>query len=150
MRSNPDTVLKAIKRSLKPRSRSAAEFGGHGNVAAITLALLAVLSRYGIDDVPSLSPWYFPSADEYRVKLEHAGFRVDSIQLFPRPVVIPTGMRGWLETFAGPFFRVLPKHEHAGALSETVDLLRPALGDAEGRWTVNYIRLRFLAHTQWR
>jgi len=145
MKREPDAVLNAVRRSLKPGGRFAGEFGGHGNVAAITVALTAVLSHHGIEGAGSLSPWYFPTTDEYRVKLEHSGFRVDSIELLPRPTVLPTDMRGWLETFAGPFFHVLPRQERADRLDETVNLLRPALCDTQGRWTVDYVRLRFLA-----
>ena len=148
MKNDPDAVLQGVRRSLKPGGRFAGEFGGHGNVAAITVALRAVLGGHGIQDSSSFSPWYFPSADEYRAKLEDAGFRVDSIELFPRPVILPTEMRGWLETFAGPFSQALPQQERAGALDEVVDLLRPALCDAEGHWTVDYVRLRFLVHVR--
>ncbi|HKT11085.1 MAG TPA: methyltransferase domain-containing protein [Terriglobia bacterium] len=145
MKRDPDAVLRGVRRSLKPGGRFAGEFGGHGNVAAITVALLAVLHRHGIKDVASLHPWYFPTAEEYRSKLETAGFHVKSIELFPRPVILPTDMRGWVQTFAGPFTQALPQHERAGALDEVVGLLRPALCDSEGHWTVDYVRLRFLA-----
>lgn len=148
MKRDQDVVLGAVRRALKPGARFVAEFGGHGNVAAITVALLAVLSRHGVESAASLSPWYFPTTDEYQAKLEHAGFRVDSIELIPRPVVLPTDMYGWLETFAGPFFGVLPQRERAGALDETVELLRPALCSGGGRWTVDYVRLRFLARAR--
>ena len=148
MKRDPDAVLCGVRRSLKPGGRFAAEFGGHGNVAAITVALVAVLSRHGIESAVSLSPWYFPTADEYRAKLEHAGFHVESIELIPRLTLLPTDMRGWLETFAGPFFSVLPEVQRASAIAEAVDLLRPALCDTEGRWTVDYVRLRFLARTR--
>lgn len=145
MSRDPDAVLRGVRRSLKSGGRFAAEFGGHGNVAAITVALVAVLGRRGIDDAASLSPWYFPTTDEYRAKLEQAGFRVESMELIPRPTILPTDMHGWLETFGGPFIGVLPEHERAAALGEAVDILRPALCDMEGRWTVDYVRLRFLA-----
>ncbi len=145
MKRDPDAVLAAVRRALKPGGRFAAEFGGHGNVAAITVALLAVLSRHGIESAASLSPWYFPTPDEYQAKLEHAGFRVDFIELIPRPTILPTDMRGWLETFAGRFFNPLPQCERADALGEAVELLRPALCDTAGHWTVDYVRLRFLA-----
>lgn len=148
MKRDPDAVLAAIRKSLKPGGRFAAEFGGHGNVAAITVALVAVLRRRGAVNAESLSPWYFPNTDEYGAKLEHAGFRVDSIELFPRPVVIPTDMRGWLETFARSFLGVLPQAERDGALDETIELLRPALCDGNGHWTVDYVRLRLLARTR--
>jgi len=148
MKRDPDAVLRGVRRSLKPGGRFVAEFGGHGNVAAIAVALVAVLSRHGIENAASLSPWYFPTTDEYRTKLERVGFRVDSIELFPRPTLLPTDMRGWLETFAGPFFSALPEPERADALNETVDLLRSAVCDTQGRWTVHYVRLRFLARTE--
>jgi|SRR5579875_410812 len=147
MKRDPDAVLRSVRKSLKPGGRFAGEFGGHANVAAITVALLAVLRRRGVEDPENLSPWYFPSGDEYRSKLECAGFRVDSIELFPRPVVLPTDMRGWLETFGLPFFRTLPESQRHGAIDEAVELLRPALCDSAGRWTVDYVRLRFLART---
>ena len=146
MKRDPDAVLNAVRRSLKPGARFAGEFGGHGNVAAITVGLLAVLERHGVEDAASLNPWYFPTTEEYQEKLENAGFRVDSIALIPRPTVLPTDMHGWLETFAGPFFHALPQSDRTGALDEVVGLLRPALCDTNGRWTVDYVRLRFLAH----
>jgi SAM-dependent methyltransferase len=146
MKLDPDAVVKGVKRSLKPGGRFAGEFGGHGNVAAITVALLAVLGRPGVGEPAPLSPWYFPTASEYSEKLERAGFSVDSIELFPRPTIIPTDMRGWLETFARSFFRALPQSDRDGALDEVVDLLRPALCDSTGHWTVDYVRLRFLVH----
>lgn len=145
MKHDPDGVLRSVRRSLKPGGRFAAEFGGHGNVAAIAVALLAVLARRGVQNADSLSPWYFPTSFQYRTKLERAGFSVDSIELIPRPTVLPTGMSGWLETFAGPFFQALSHQDRAEALGEAVDLLRPALCDGEGHWTVDYVRLRFLA-----
>lgn len=146
MKGDPDSVLKGVRRSLKAGGRFAGEFGGHGNVAAIMVALLAVLSRHGVETPVSLSPWYFPTVGEYKDKLEHAGFGVDSLELFPRPTVLPTDMRGWLETFARPFFNVLPHIHRENALGEVIELLRPTLCDSESRWIVDYVRLRFLAH----
>lgn len=146
MKRDPDAVLEGVRRSLKPGGRFVGEFGGHGNVAAITVALLAVLSRRGVEAPASRSPWYFPTCNEYRDELERAGFSVESMELFPRPTILPTDMRGWLETFARPFFNVIPQTDRGGALDEVVDLLRQALCDSEGRWTVDYVRLRFLAH----
>lgn len=147
MKRDPDAVLRSVRKSLKPGGRFAGEFGGHANVAAITVALLAVLRRRGVENAEGVNPWYFPSADDYRSKLQRAGFRVISIELFPRPVVLPTDMRGWLETFGLAFFRTLPEDQRTEAMDEAVELLRPALCDSAGRWTVDYVRLSFLAHT---
>lgn len=140
----PDAVLAGVKRALRPGGRFVAEFGGHGNVAAIVVALLAVLARRDIDGVP-LMPWYFPSDQDYRQKLEQHGFSVRSIQLIPRPTPLPTDMAGWLDTFTESFFRPLPKQDRVTAREEVLALLRPVLCDSQGRWTADYMRLRFAA-----
>src|SRR5580698_7637076 len=42
-----DAMIAGVKRALKPGGRFVAEMGGHGNVAAIHVALIAVLERHG-------------------------------------------------------------------------------------------------------
>jgi len=145
MKHNPDAVIQGVGRALKPRGRFAAEMGGHGCVAAITVALCATLERYGVENAASLIPWYFPTPDDYRERLERAGFEVESIALISRPTPLPTGMRGWLETFAIPFTKSVLKEERPAFLNEVTERLRPALCDDKGRWTADYMRLRFLA-----
>jgi len=145
MKRHPDVVLQGVRRALKPGGRFAAEMGGHGCVAAIVVALCATLEKHGIAQPASFIPWYFPTVEDYRVRLERAGFRAEYIALIPRPTPLPTGMRGWLETFAIPFTNLLPEGEHAGFLDEVTERLRPALCDEQGRWTADYVRLRFLA-----
>ena len=54
-------------------------------------------------------------------------------------------MAGWLETFAEGIFARLPPQERPAARDETIALLRPCLCDTEGRWTADYVRLRFAA-----
>lgn len=139
-----DAAVAAVRRSLKPGGRFVGEFGGHGNVAAIVTALVAVLDRRGID-ATTVHPWFYPTPDDYAARLGRAGFDVREIALVPRPTPLPTGMAGWLHTFAASFFDALPIDERAAALEETVTLLAPALRDAQGRWTADYVRLRFAA-----
>lgn len=141
---NHAAVLQGVFRALRPGGRFVAEFGGHGNVAAIVVALGAVLKQRGID-VRSVSPWTFPSAAEFRADLETAGFSVETIAIHPRPTPLPTGMRGWLETFADPFYAAIPVAGRAAAVDETIALLSPALADRGGAWTADYVRLRFRA-----
>ena len=144
MKRDPDAVIQGVRRALKPGGRFVAEMGGHGNVAAITVALCATIEKYGAKG-EAMIPWYFPSADEYRQRLERAGFRTDYIELIPRPTPLPTGMRGWLETFVIPFTNSVPKEARSEFLNEVTDRLRPVLCDASGHWTADYVRLRFLA-----
>ena len=46
--SDQDAVLRGVHRALKPGGRFVAECGGQGNIAAIRVALLAVLTPLGI------------------------------------------------------------------------------------------------------
>jgi trans-aconitate methyltransferase len=139
-----DALIAGVARALKPGGRFVAEMGGHACVAAVMTAMLAVLARRGIDG-KRLIPWYFPTVDDYRARLERGGFAVDYIELIPRPTPLPTDMAGWLQTFANPFVADLPEADRANAISEAVELLRPALCDDRGRWTADYTRLRFKA-----
>jgi len=144
MKRDPDAVIQGVRRALKRGGRFVAEMGGHGNVAAIAVALSATLENYGVKDSSGIIPWYFPSPDEYRARLEQAGFRVEYIELIPRPTPLPTGMRGWLETFAIPFTNSVPPEARSRFLDDVTERLRPALCDASDCWTADYVRLRFL------
>ena len=147
MTTDPDAVISGVRRALKAGGRFVAEMGGHGCVAAIKVAMGAVLERRGID-TKSINPWYFPTVDDYRGRLERGGFAVDYIELIPRPTPLPTNMSGWLDTFGEPYFRRLPESERAGARDEVVAMLRPVLCDEQGRWTADYMRLRFAARAR--
>jgi trans-aconitate methyltransferase len=139
-----DAVIAGVRCALKPGGRFVGEFGGHGNVAAIRRALIAVLKGRGINGA-ALSPWYFPTAEEYREKLEAHAFEVETIRIIPRPTPLPTDMRGWLETFAGAFLAEIDEAERPLVLDEVTSLLAPSLRDAGGRWIADYVRLRFAA-----
>ncbi|MGI9449947.1 MAG: class I SAM-dependent methyltransferase [Geminicoccaceae bacterium] len=141
---DPDAVIAGVVRALKPEGRFVGEFGGHGNVAAITVALIATLDKRGIDSAGAL-PWYFPTPTAYRAKLEDHGFVVETIDLIPRPTPLPTDMAGWLRTMAGPFLAALPSAEREDAIDDVLNLLRPSLCDDQGHWTADYVRLRFAA-----
>jgi trans-aconitate methyltransferase len=148
MKPDRDEVIAGVYRALKPGGRFVAEMGGHGCVAAITIAMIAVLERHGIKDGAATIPWYFPTVDDYRGRLERAGFKVEYIELIPRPTPLPTNMAGWIELFAQPFLNRLTADQRPGAVAEVVEMLRPVLCDEQGRWTGDYIRLRFAASRQ--
>jgi trans-aconitate methyltransferase len=139
-----DTVIDGVWRALRPGGRFVAEFGGHGCVRTIETALLAALDRRGID-TRNASPWYFPTDAEYRGRLERRGFRVDWIALIPRPTPLPGDVTGWLETFAETFTALVPAAERPAFVAEVREVLRPALADAAGNWTADYVRLRVAA-----
>jgi len=137
-----DAVLRGVARALKPGGRFVAEFGGHTNVAAIAVAIRAVFRSHG---VTMDAPWYYPTPDEYRDLLETQRFVVESIGLFPRPTPLPNGMAAWLRTFRVTQFEGVPADLGQTIEDEIVELLRPSLCDAAGRWTADYVRLRLVA-----
>lgn len=133
-------VVEGVHRALKPGGRFVAEFGGHGNVAAIVTAMRAVGQARG-GDLLLASPWFFPTPQEYRGLLEEHGFTVERIGLYPRPTALPTGMAGWLATFRTPFFEQFGD-DSADAVADVERLLAPALRDSSGNWTADYVRVR--------
>ena len=62
-----DAMLAGVRRALKPGGRFVAEMGGHGNVAAILVALTAVLEKHGFagreDGVN-----YYPTPESYAAR----------------------------------------------------------------------------------
>jgi SAM-dependent methyltransferase len=137
--TRPERVIAGVARALKPKGRFVAEFGGHGNVAAITTALQAIAIRHGKDSRLA-HPWFFPSTEIYRGLLEAQGFTVARIALIPRPTPLKTGMAAWLKLFNSPFFRQFDDFD--AAVKEAEELLKFALCDAQGNWTADYVRLR--------
>ncbi|MEO1159580.1 MAG: methyltransferase domain-containing protein, partial [Pseudomonadota bacterium] len=134
--SRPEKVIDGIGRALKPGGRFVAEFGGHGNVAAIVTAMRAVGENRGGDE--SLAgPWFFPSPEVYADMLTDAGFEVRRVGLYPRPTPFNTGMKEWLKLFRKPFFEQFGD-EADSVLDEVEQLLRPSLCDARGNWTADY------------
>jgi hypothetical protein len=136
----PDMVRAAQARGLDAR---VGEFGGQGNVAAIVTALNAALTRRGLD-ASRLRRWY-PTAERYAAMLQQGGFTVHRAWLLPRPTLLPTGMAGWLSTFADPFLADMPPIDRAALMEEVVALLAPALRTDTGEWIADYVRLRFQA-----
>ncbi|HEU0223039.1 MAG TPA: class I SAM-dependent methyltransferase [Paracoccaceae bacterium] len=142
--TDPDAVLAGIARALKPGGRFVAEAGGHGNVAAIRTALIAVLARRGIaTDLGAI--WYFPTVAEQSARLGRAGFAVEEIALIPRPTRVEAGMEAWLGILAAPALALVPEGEGAALCAEVAALAAPALRAADGTWWADYVRLRFRA-----
>jgi trans-aconitate methyltransferase len=144
MKERPDAVVAGVHRALAPGGRFVAEFGGKGCVETIRNTLIETLGRRGIDG-EALDPWYFPSVEDYSALLSAAGFRIESIESFPRPTPLPTDVTGWLETFARAFLASLPIEARPAFVEEVRNLLAPTLRGADGGWTADYVRLRFVA-----
>ena len=137
-----DAMLAGVHRALKPGGRFVAEFGGHGNIAAIQVAIRSVLAQRGWE---TNIHRYYATPAEYSVRLQTHGFTVSDINLLPRPTPLPTGMRGWLETFERATLDRIPQEHRESFVTEVEDLLREEICDSHGNWTAHYVRLRFRA-----
>jgi SAM-dependent methyltransferase len=140
----PDAVLQGVYRALQPGGRFVAEFGGQGCVQTFVDGIEQSLRRRAIE-AREASPWYFPSAREYAARLERAGFAVRSARLIQRPTRLPTGARGWLDTFANPFLARVPPEERDAVVAEVESYVVPRLAGADGVVVADYVRLRVSA-----
>lgn len=66
-------------------------------------------------------------------------------ELYPRPTPLPTGLAGWLRTFAFAFLSHLPSAEQDSMIAEVCERLKCDLWSEEEGWVVMYVRLRFKA-----
>ena len=98
-----DAVVQSVFRALRPGGRLIGELGGAGNVDTIRRALTAALERRGVN-AESLDPWLFPTPQWYRHLLEHEGFEVGTMLLFPRNTIVPTDITGWLKPSRSHFW----------------------------------------------
>ncbi|KAJ3001890.1 UNVERIFIED_CONTAM: hypothetical protein HDU68_006587, partial [Siphonaria sp. JEL0065] len=145
MKENPSKVVSGVRSVLKNdgKGRFVAEFGGFLNVGTVHAALINGLIKRGYDG-RAISPWYYPSPQEYRLILEKSGFTDIQIAHVGRPTVLPqTGLKGWLDTFSMAFMDVLPNDvERESFKNEIVEQLRPICCDSQGVWSLDYWRLR--------
>jgi SAM-dependent methyltransferase len=143
-----DAMMTQVRRVLKPGGRFVAEMGGHGNIAAIRVAFMAVLERHGFGDRED-GVNYYPTPEEYTQRLEKHGLKVERMALIPRPTRLEAGgMSGWLRTFRRGVLETLPEVAREAVVEETTNLLAPALRDEAGNWTGDYVRLRFVARKE--
>jgi len=140
-----DAMLAGVHRVLRPGGRFVAEMGGLGNIAAIRTALMAVMARHGFDGRED-NVNYYPTPEIYGRRMEGHGFKVERIELIPRPTRLAEGgMSGWIRTFRRGVLETLPEAMRDAVVSEAVALLEPILRDEDGNWTADYVRLRFMA-----
>jgi trans-aconitate methyltransferase len=142
----PERVIAGISKLLRPGGRFAAEFGGKGNTSELVKAVVRVWKKLGLPG-PSPHPWYYPSVAEYAGLLEKNGFEVTYAILFDRPTPLDDGERGlrnWLEMFGASLVESLPEAKRGRLKEEIEEQLRPLLF-LDGRWVMDYRRLRIVA-----
>jgi trans-aconitate methyltransferase len=141
-------MASGVKRALVPGGRFVAEFGGHGCIARVRDAVGQALERRGESPAAFMS-WYFPTLAEYVAVLSSAGFDVTYAHLFDRPTPLDgdDGLMGWLQTFL-PALETTLGADWEGFVRDVERAASPALRreGREGRWVLDYVRLRVVAH----
>jgi SAM-dependent methyltransferase len=139
-------VADGVFRALRPGGRYVGECGGFGNIAAIRTALRAVLGAYGFSPDSGGGQTYLTAEAFTEIHLA-AGFTEITATIIPRPTPLPTGIRGWLQTFRAGFLDEagVPEEARARVVDEVEALLAPALRDPAGNWVADYVRLRWQA-----
>lgn len=141
-----EQVVHSIDTAVRRGGRFVAEFGGKGNVAALSRAISKAWHNLQLPE-PVPSPWYYPSISEYTGLLEKHGFEVTYAQLFDRPTPLEDGehgLRNWLDMFGGPFLNDLPEGVRPKLKSEIEALARYDLFH-EHHWIMDYRRFRLAA-----
>ncbi|EZH64616.1 hypothetical protein DH09_18985 [Bacillaceae bacterium JMAK1] len=148
--TEPEPVLKAVSKSLKPGGRFVGEMGANDNIATIIAAVNMAFVEIGQEPMPAIFPWYFPSLGEYTTLLEKHGFIVENATYFKRPTPLQGGAEGlktWMQNFADPLLQPLDKEVREEVLERTIQFAEPALRDGE-QWYADYVRLRFSAYKE--
>ena len=143
----PDKAIRCISQALKPGGRFVAEFGGQGNVKAITEQLFQVLRELGLKSGELSNPWYFPSIGDYATRLEQHGFDVTYAVLYNRPTPLEdadAGMANWIRMFANQFFSGLSLQQETNVIKAVEQRLQPTQYQ-DGTWFADYRRIRVVA-----
>ncbi len=139
-----DKVIEGVHRALKPGGRFVAEMGGKGNLDTLEKALRQALQKRGLSDkVPDAN--FYPSPEEYRTLLEKHGFQVKVMEDFPRPTPLPQDVKAWVGTFRKHYLAVLQPEDIPNFMKEVQETVQSKLCDTNGRWSADYVRLRFKA-----
>jgi trans-aconitate methyltransferase len=139
-----EDVVRGVTRALRPSGRFVAEFGGFGCVSTVVEAVTDVLRQSQIDPAPYVS-WYFPRPGQYAALLEAHGLTVRELRFFdrPTPVAGEMGLATWLGMFQARLMTELG--DGSEELVEKVARRCRSTLFRDGRWVLDYVRLRVAA-----
>ncbi|KAI1392348.1 S-adenosyl-L-methionine-dependent methyltransferase [Hypoxylon trugodes] len=146
-------AIKGCFDALKPGGLLVSESGALGNVAEVHAAIIGALVHQGIpvEAARNASPWWFPSLDAMKNLVESQGFKWLKGEVELRQTELTNneggGIEGWVRLFGADFLSLLATEgQREVAVREVVQVLE-GVGrrQHDGAFTVNYIRLRFVA-----
>lgn len=143
----PKKAVECVSKALMSGGRFVAEFGGVGNVAALTSSIQnAFETQVG---VAKPHPWYFPSIAEFTNLLESNGFETTYAGLIDRPteLVGSDGLRNWIQMFGQHWLNDIPESDYDSFFEAVEENARPKLF-RNGKWFADYRRIRVRAVKQ--
>ena len=137
-----ETMLRGVRRCLRPGGRLLFQMGGRGNAAEAVAEVDGVIARSrwrGFFD-GFTSPYYFYSPDDYEAWLPRAGFCVARAELLPKDMrhADRGALLGWLRTTWFPYTERLPADLRDAFLDDVAAAIPP---DREGVIRVRMVRL---------
>ncbi|HHH53737.1 MAG TPA: SAM-dependent methyltransferase, partial [Bacteroidetes bacterium] len=121
-----------------------AEFGGYGNIKFLTDAIEEVFNKY--QEFGNFNnPWNFPKENDYKQLLENNGFKVEYIELIPRPTKIDD-ISNLLDIFANGIISHLTNEQQVQFKQEVREILKPKIYSEKDGWVADYVRLRLKAY----
>lgn len=145
----PKPALTCIYNSLKKGGRFVAEFGGKGNVQAISDELIHQIEAEGFTFDIEKFPWFFPSIAEYSSLMEQAGLRVTFAQHFDRPTPLEgkSAIKNWIDMFCSGMLAGVPESKKAGLIAKVETNLKEVLFK-DGSWIGDYKRIRVIGYKE--
>ncbi len=141
-----EKVINCVSNSLRDGGRFVAEFGGKNNVNNVVKAIHKNLRSSGYEQNISRLNWYFPSIGEYTALLEQFGLMVKFASHFDRDTFLDDGLNitDWLDMFGKEFFDGMNLSEKLKIHKSIAEELK-STNFREGKWFVDYKRIRILA-----
>jgi len=140
----PRRVLAGVAAALKPGGRFVGEMGGAGNVDSVVEAYRQELTAIG-RDLADYNPWFFPDEATWSSLLVESGFEVLALERFERPTPLPGDVGDWLNLMTQTFLAAVSDEEQPALIGRLRERLRPTAQQADSSWTLDYVRLRFVA-----
>jgi len=138
-----ELAIQKIHKALKKEGRFVAEFGGYGNIKSLTDAMEEVFDNHSSWGEFN-NPWIFLKDTDYKMLLENNGFKVEYIELIPRPTPIDD-ITNWLDVFANGITENLNDEQKVTFKKEVKEILKPTQYNEIDGWSADYVRLRVRA-----
>ena len=86
-----------------------------------------------------------PKESDYKQLLENNGFKVEYIELIPRPTKVDD-ISNWLDIFANGIVSHLTQKQQDQFKKEVREILKPKIYSQKDGWIADYMRLRLKAY----